>query len=59
MEISNQKVLFEILLKFQEDLKNGRSNPCEKYAIEFKYILPLETAIIELMCVSAAGLLET
>ena len=35
MEILNQEVLLEMLLKFQEDLKN----------IEFKYILRMETEL--------------
>ena len=38
----NQEVLLEILLKFQEDLESGWSNTLEKYAIKFKYILPME-----------------
>ena len=45
VEILNQEVLLEILLKFQEDLKNGWSNTFEKYATEFKYILPMETEL--------------
>ena len=49
MEILNEEVLLEIVLKFQEDLKNDWSNTLEKYAIEFKYILPMEWNVVRSM----------